>query len=47
MSGYEWFLGRFAKLQKATTSFVMSVCPSVCVYVRACLTVYMQQLSSH
>jgi hypothetical protein len=31
MSGNEWFLGRFAKLQKATTSFVMSACPSVCV----------------
>jgi hypothetical protein len=24
-----WFLGAFTKLQKATVSFVMSVCPSV------------------
>jgi hypothetical protein len=31
------FLGEFAKLPKATISFVMSVCPSVC----------MEQLGSH
>ena len=24
-----WFLGMFAKLQKATITFVMSICPSV------------------
>jgi hypothetical protein len=24
----DWFLGAFAKLRKATISFVMSVCPS-------------------
>jgi hypothetical protein len=30
------FLGTFAKLQKVTTSFIMSVCPPIC----------MQQLSS-
>jgi hypothetical protein len=29
------FLGVFTKLQKVTVSYVMSVCPSVCVYVRA------------
>ena len=32
-----WFLGIFAKLQKAAISFIMSACPSVC----------MEQLGSH
>ena len=35
------FLGMFAKLRKATISFVMSICPLVC------LSVHMDQLSSH
>jgi len=36
------FLGAFAKLQKATVSFVMS---AVCL--SACLSVRMEHLSSH
>ena len=35
------FLGAFAKLRKVTVSFVMSVCPTVCVSVRV------EQLGSH
>jgi len=27
-----WFVGAFAKLRKATVSFVMSVCPSVIIF---------------
>jgi len=37
VSGNEWILGAFAKLRKATISFVVSVCPSV----------RMEQLVSH
>ena len=38
---YRGYLGGFAKLRKATITFVMSVCLSVCPYVR------MEQIVSH
>ena len=39
------FVGAFEKLQKATISFVMSVCPSVRLSIR--LFVHVEQLGSH
>jgi hypothetical protein len=39
------FLGAFKKLRKATISFVMSICPSVCPTVR--LSVCMEQIGSY
>ena len=39
------FLGAFAKLRKATTTFDMSVCPSVRLSVRS--SVRMEELGSH
>ena len=35
------FLGAFTKLRKASTNFVMYVCPSVCSFIR------MEKLGSH
>jgi len=43
------FLGAFAKLRKATISFIMSVCLSICLSVRpsVCPYVRMEQFDCH
>jgi len=39
---YRPFLGAFAKLRKATVSFVMSVCLSVCMKQLGCGRIFMK-----
>jgi hypothetical protein len=39
------FLGAFTELRKATTSFIMSGCPPLCLSVRP--SVHIEELGSH